>query len=126
MKKIDQLHTKAMQIAQRAYLAQMSRNETEFVKLSKEAFNLEKEAAMLLHDKYDTEPNRSILFKSAAFLAFDAKEYNECLEMIISALFGKPDTIIKNELQELYEDLSRVTKPITMKKSVEYALEEIY
>jgi len=111
MKKVDQLHTKAMEIAQRAYLALVSKNESEFVKLSKEAFNLEKEAAMLLHDKYDTEPNRSILFKSAAFLSFDAKEYYECLDMIISALFGKPDTVIKNELQELYEDLSRVTKP---------------
>jgi hypothetical protein len=94
MKKYDELHAKAMVTAQYAFLAQRKGDPIEFVKLSKEAFGLERQAAMLLQHCYDKEPTRSIFFKSAAFLAFDAQEYSECLNMIILTLLGAPDTLI--------------------------------
>jgi len=101
MKNIDSLHNEAMVIAQKAFIAQKNGNEKDFIKLSKDAFLLEKQAAMTLKDKFDIEPNRAILFKSAAFLAFDAKEYNECKDMRKYALSGDPYPEIKIELEEL-------------------------
>ncbi len=116
MKSIDSIHIKAMEIAQQAFLAQKNGNENEFITLSKEAFLLEKQAAMILRDKYDTEPNRTILFKSAAFLAFDAKEYNECKNMIVYALLGSPDNETKEELTELFTDILKEMQPQTVQK----------
>ncbi len=75
MSKINQLHDQAMDLAEKAFLAQQKGDKIGFVRLSKEAFLLEKAAAMLLKDKPEIEPSRSILFKSAAFLAYDAQEY---------------------------------------------------
>ena len=104
MTKIDQLHTQAMDLAENAFLAQQKGDKTAFVQLSKEAFLLEKAAAMLLQNKLDAEPSRSILFKSAAFLAFDAQEFQECRDMINYTLLGKPDDIIKTEMNLLFEE----------------------
>jgi hypothetical protein len=109
MKNIDKIHSKAMEIAQKAFLMQQNGHQEEFVRLSKEAFLLEKEAALYLLNKKDAEPSRSILFKSAAFLAFDAKEYEECEEMMLEALLGNPDEQIKEELKELKYDLRLIT-----------------
>jgi hypothetical protein len=111
MKKIDSLHNKAMELAQKAFLVQKNGDEAEFIRLSKEAYSFEKQAAMLLVDKFDTEPNRAILFKSAAFLAYDAKEYKECMDMLINALSGEPDDIIKKELFDLYNEISHLLIP---------------
>jgi hypothetical protein len=110
MKKIDVIHNQAMEIAQKALLLQRQGNSDDFVKLSKEAFLLEKQAAMFLKDKFDVEPNRSILYKSAAFLAYDAKEYEECSNMIVYALFGEPDNVIKKELLELFLEITNITQ----------------
>ncbi len=104
MTQIDVLHTQAMDLAENAFLAQRKGDNTTFVHLSKEAFLLEKAAAMLLQSNLDAEPSRSILFKSAAFLAFDAQEYQACRDMITYTLLGKPDDIIKTEMNQLFEE----------------------
>ena len=74
----ERLHNQAMDLAENAFLAQQKGDMNAFVQLSKEAFLLEKSAAMLLQNAPNSEPSRSILFKSAAFLAFDAQEFQEC------------------------------------------------
>ena len=106
MNSINQLHTEAMNIAENAFLAQQRGDKMTFVQLSKEAFLLEKAAAMLLQNQLDAEPSRSILFKSAAFLAFDAQEYQACRDMITYTLLGKPDNIIKAEMNQLFDEVT--------------------
>jgi hypothetical protein len=114
MKKYDELHAKAMVIAQYAFLAQRKGDPIEFVKLSKEAFWLERQAALLLQHRYDKEPTRSIFFKSAAFLAFDAQEYSECLNMILLTLLGAPDALIKKEINDLTAELFKMAVTVQL------------
>lgn len=110
MTQIDQLHNQAMDLAENAFLAQQQGDKTAFVQLSREAFLLERAAAMLLQNQLDAEPSRSILFKSAAFLAFDAQEYQECRDMITYTLLGKPDNVIKAEMNQLFAETTMLLK----------------
>lgn len=115
MSKINQLHDKAMDIAEKAFLAQQAGDKTTFVRLSKEAFLLEKTAAMALKDKADLEPSRSILFKSAAFLAYDAQEYQACRDMITYTLLGKPDSSVKSEMKTLFLEVDTILQKMPSK-----------
>jgi hypothetical protein len=115
MSKINQLHEQAMDLAEKAFLAQQKGDKTGFVRLSKEAFLLEKAAAMLLKDKPEIEPSRSILFKSAAFLAYDAQEYQACRDMITYTLLGKPDAIIKAEMKALFLEVDALLQKVPSK-----------
>ena len=51
MNSINQLHEEAMNMAENAFLAQQKGDKMAFVQLSKEAFLLEKEAALSLQNK---------------------------------------------------------------------------
>jgi hypothetical protein len=110
MTRIEQLHNQDMNLAENAFLAQQKGDTNTFVQLSKEAFLLEKTAAMLLQNKADAEPSRSVLFKSAAFLAFDAQEFQECRNMITYTLLGKPDATIKSEMNQLFDETTAILK----------------
>lgn len=110
MSSINQFHNRAMDLAENAFLAQQKGDTNAFIQLSKEAFLSEKAAAMLLLNQADSEPSRSILFKSAAFLAFDAQEYQECRDMITYTLLGKPDAIIKVEMTQLFDETTAILK----------------
>ena len=79
------------------------------------SFLLKKTAALLLQNQADVESSRSILFKSAAFLAFDAQEYQECRDMITYTLFGKPDNIIKAEMNQLFDETTVLLKKMPSK-----------
>lgn len=119
MTQIDQLHNQAMDLAENAFLAQQQGDKTAFVQLSREAFLLERAAAMLLQNQLDAEPSRSILFKSAAFLAFDAQEYQECRDMITYTLLGKSDNVIKAEMNQLFAETTMLLKT-TLSKLEEF------
>ena len=115
MSPINKLHNEAMDLAENAFLAQKKGDKATFVKLSKAAFLLEKAAAMTLLSQSDAEPSRSILFKSAAFLAFDAQEFQECRDMITYTLLGKPDADIKTEMNQLFTEVSAILAKIPSK-----------
>jgi hypothetical protein len=115
MTHIEKLHNQAMDLAENAFLAQQKGDTNTFVQLSKEAFLLEKAAAMSLQNQPDSEPSRSILFKSAAFLAFDAQEFQECRSMITYTLLGKPDSIIKAEMNQLFDETTAILKKMPSK-----------
>jgi hypothetical protein len=115
MSKINLLHEQAMDLAEKAFLAQQKGDKITFVRLSKEAFLLEKAAAMLLKDKPEIEPSRSILFKSAAFLAYDAQAYQACRDMITYTLLGKPDAIIKAEMKALFLEVDAILQKVPSK-----------
>jgi DNA polymerase III delta prime subunit len=118
MKKSDQvneLHEKAMKIAQAAFVARMQ-SELENVKqLSSQAFEYERQAAMLLLNDYDIEPTRSVLFRSAASLALNFKDYREAERMIALGLLGNPPPEILEELRELFiSNIPIQTEPISV------------
>lgn len=95
----DQLHQKAMDLANLAVKFEKSGQTSKAQKQFEEAYNFEKEAAMTLAYEFSTEPSRSILFRSAAFLALKAKKYEEAEKMAAFGLIGNPPSEIANELR---------------------------
>ena len=118
MKKSDQvneLHEKAMKIAQAAFVARMQGELVNVKQLSSQAFEYERQAAMLLLNDYDLEPTRSVLFRSAASLALNFKDYREAERMIALGLLGNPPPEILEELRELFiSNIPIQTEPISV------------
>lgn len=112
MKKVNELHNKAMDLTEQALLLQRKQQQVAANQLFKEAFDLEKSAAMLMINKYEIEPTRSILFKSAACLALDINDYREAERMIAFALSGNPPTEITNELRGLSIEISNIRNDV--------------
>lgn len=102
---IDALHSKAMDIADAAFIAKRKGEHEEAKRLSKESFEYERDAALFLLEKTEIEPTRSILFRSAACLALDAEEYNQASKMISYGLNGNPPNEIKQELDDLLKEI---------------------
>lgn len=71
-------------------------------RLFAKAFERERDAALKLKDD-ETEPSRSVLFRSAAALANDAKLYRESERMIAYALAGNPPPSVAGELRDLWD-----------------------
>lgn len=65
------------------------------------AFGIEKRAAMSLLNKYDKEPTRSILFKSASWLAIQCEMYQEATELARHGLTGNPPIELRDELEKI-------------------------
>jgi hypothetical protein len=108
IEKVNQLHERAMLLAEDAFLAKRAKNQAEAMDLYQQPFTLEKEAAMLLVNDYDIEPTRSVLFKGAASLALNCENFREVERMTGFALSGNPPAPITQELRELL-DIARVS-----------------
>ena len=74
--------------------------------VSKKALKLEKEAAYSLADTLDSEPTRGILFRSAATLAMDCRDWREAEKLVNQGLAGNPNEELADELRNLYEDIN--------------------
>ena len=74
------LHQQAMILAQQATVAKYEGNREQFLELTERAFELEKQAALMLKDDYEN-PTRAILFESAASLADDMDFHEEAKQM---------------------------------------------
>lgn len=97
----EKLHEKAMQLADDAFLAKIRKQDDEAISLLQQAANLEMEAANALSNTPDSEPSRSILYRSAASLAYDAEDYKLADRLIASGLAGFPPPEIERELKNL-------------------------
>ncbi|HRI58590.1 MAG TPA: hypothetical protein PK228_02670 [Saprospiraceae bacterium] len=95
------LHREAMSFASEAFSAQREGNFQQYLALSRQAFEKEKAAAWLLFDKFDAEPTRSVLFRSAAQLAFNCGLVRETEQLVAAALVGNPPAEIMRELRQL-------------------------
>ena len=73
---------------------------TKLAALRREAFLLESQAAMMLIDKKDAEPTRSVLFRSAAWLAHNCGQFKAGLELANEGLRGNPPAEIIEELRQ--------------------------
>ncbi len=99
------LHQEAMQIANEAYTAQRDGNNVLYLQLLKTAYEKEKTAAWQLFTKTEAEPTRAVLFRSAAWLAFQCGQAREAEQLISAALAGHPPQEIIEELRALYKEV---------------------
>jgi hypothetical protein len=131
---VRDLHDKAMEFAILAHIARQKgehqRYQNEHQKaevffqeaetLSRRGYEYEKQAAERVakeyaNDRKTSEPTRSILYRSAAALAYHAKEFDDAKRLIVKGLFGYPSERVKQELEDLYNQVEKkavAAKPI--------------
>lgn len=102
---IQELHIKAIEIADIAFIKKFNGLTEEANILFKEAFEFEKAAAYAAKQENVGEPTISVLFKSAAALALNFDEHLEAEQLICLALYGQPPFEIAEELRNLLEDV---------------------
>lgn len=106
MTTVNDLHPQAMDLAEMAFWHRRKGDGEKAIYFFRNALKLEKEAALLLPATQDSEPSRSILFRSAASLAYNAGDYETADWLIANGLAGFPPPEIKEELKNLYEDVN--------------------
>ena len=100
MRTVRSLHDEAMELAQLALVARHTGDLARAATLAREAFGLEAQAADLVPDGAASEPTRSILYRSAAWLALQANLPDEALRLAERGLAGSPPALIAAELEE--------------------------
>lgn len=88
---VQELHNKAIDLADYAFIEKFAGRLEHSVHLFKEAYQLEREAALMAKEQNVGEPSVSVLLKSAASLAINANELNEAEELrnLLSSLRGQ-------------------------------------
>lgn len=116
IQQVNQLHEDAMAAADLGFSARRRENEDEALTHFRRAFDLEKQAAMLVVDHAPTddlssvEPTRSILLRSAATLALYIGEEREAEKLVAQALLGEPPSKLIEELHDVLEQVRSVRK----------------
>jgi hypothetical protein len=103
---VQSLHDEAMNCAAEACMMTMIGESKKAFELNELAFKKEKEAALLLLDKLEFEPTRSVLCRSAASLAIECNHTREAEQLVALGLFGNPPDEIAEELRNLLEDIN--------------------
>ncbi|MFK7923335.1 MAG: hypothetical protein AB8H47_15330 [Bacteroidia bacterium] len=101
MSQISSLHTEAMDVAERAFIARMRGQTEEALGLFAKACQLEKQAA--LKTEVAAYTSRAVLFRSAASLAINAQDWREAEKIACRALSEEPPLEIIDELRDLLE-----------------------
>lgn len=102
--RIDKLHAEAMELVGKAMFLK-DQDPSTYKKIMGDAFKIEKQAADLVYPKTEAEPGRSIIYQSAAHIAYDIERYEEAKDMIYSALSGTPPLRIATDLNNLLESI---------------------
>lgn len=108
MNSIENIHNQAMNLARDANEALRENNIEKHKELCRQAFLLEKQAALHLISDFDAEPTRSVLFRSAASLAFNAELYSDARQMAHLGLSGNLYNEIKDELHDILRNISAI------------------
>ncbi|MEO1146062.1 MAG: hypothetical protein AAFY26_10750 [Cyanobacteria bacterium J06638_22] len=106
MSRIQELHNKAMDLAEQADLAKLRGDTAVQQDLLRQAFELEYQAAQQVAQLEGAEPTRSILHRSAASLAIACSNLAVAEQLIIAALMGNPPADIATELKDLFMQLN--------------------
>ena len=106
MSSLRDLHNKAMELAQLALAARHEGDMERATILVREASQFELQAADLVPDGESSEPTRSILYRSAASLAYQCKEFPLAQRLVAKALSGYPSSEVEQELKDLYEQIT--------------------
>lgn len=106
LKEVEDVHRKAMEYAEQAFVAKANGNLSQAKKWTLEAYKLERQAADMV-DKYDVEPTRSVLHRSAADLALDCGHYEEAVKLARRGLRSSPPGEIERELRDTLERIPK-------------------
>jgi len=106
MSSVKELHERSMELAQRAMISRHKGDNEQAVELAGQAAKLEAEAAELIPENMESEPTRSILYRSAASLAYQGEEFKLSQNLILKGLLGYPPIEIETELKNLYEQVN--------------------
>jgi hypothetical protein len=98
-----ELHKIAAEYMQNAITQEIYGKKEQAIEQHKLAFQFEKQAAMCLFSKFDKEPTRGILFRSAANLAISCGLFDEAQRMVAAGLAGYPCKNTKEELLEIFQ-----------------------
>lgn len=100
MSDIHELHSDAMDMAEQAIFARRKGKTDEALALFEEAYRLEIQVA----HRSLTEPSRSVMYRSAASLALNAKLYREAEKACAAGLAGDAPLEIADELRSVFEE----------------------
>ena len=100
-------HRQAMEFVDAAFLARRSGDLQKEREYNLQALDRERQAANAIHDLYDLEPSRSVLYRSAAALAFRCNELQEAERLVACGLASKNvPSEIAEELRDLMQDIN--------------------
>ncbi len=102
MSNLQELHKKAMGLAEQADLLKLRGNTSHSQEVLQQALALESEAAQMVADDLTAEPTRSVLHRSAASLAIECGKLKTAERLITRALAGTPPANIDRELKDLF------------------------
>lgn len=106
MSTVNDFHTQAMNLAEDAFHYERGGDRKKAVELFVEAMQLEQQAAFSLDINQKNEPSRSILFRSAASLAYHAGVYDVAEKLVAQGLVGYPPPEISDELRDLFDEIN--------------------
>lgn len=98
-------HHEAMLKAELAFIRKFHGDENEAHRLFLEALELESKAAFRAFQIQAGEPTVSVLFRSAAALAYHAGEYREAEKLAAYGLVGNTPDDVAGEIRSLLEDI---------------------
>lgn len=98
---MKKLHDKAMLI-----LKSIAPNasEQEIVSANAKALKCERAAALMIPKVFENEPTRSVLFRSAAWMAFNSNQFEEAMSLAKEGLAGAIHSEIISELKEIFKN----------------------
>lgn len=105
MSDIKLLHERSMDVAEEAFIAERRGDLETAKRLFLEALALEQEAALSYPADKQSEPTRSILYRSAASLAYHAEAYDQARALVSAGLAGHPPAEIHAELVALQDKI---------------------
>lgn len=105
MKTVRSLHEEAMDMALQGDMVASQKDNDKAQRYFVDAFEKEREAALLADHLKNPEPGLSILFRSAASLAMQCGRYREGEQLIAKALSGNPSPEIAQELRDLLQQI---------------------
>ena len=104
------LHRKAMDYNFQADQAKSQGNEALYKELLEKAYQCEYDAAMTLYAVSNCEPARSILFRSAGWLAYNLGNYVQANKLAWVGYTHTIHEVMKKELLDLAADSSKMMK----------------
>lgn len=105
MSELMAIHNKAMDKSLLADKALSSGDAEQAKELYKEALELECKAAFMAEQAGTPEPGLSILFRSAASLAYQCGKLRECERLVAHALAGNPPADVALDLREMLQQV---------------------
>ena len=113
MTRASDLHGKAMEHANFAFIARMRGDEAQARTLFEQAFALEVEGIAALEESERVEPWLSVLHRSAATLALDCDRPRDAEKIAAKALAQDPHPAILPELRDVMEQaIARLRTPV--------------